>query len=78
MTRVNSSPQLDSAIYLHTKDAAALLSLRASTLEKWRRERSDGPPFIRIGRRTVRYPRGPFLDWCARHARDLAASASDS
>jgi hypothetical protein len=68
MTRSIDQRRPDDAIYLQTEDAAALLSLRASTLEKWRRTRSDGPPFIRIGR-TVRYPRGPLLEWCDQYRR---------
>ena len=77
MTRSIAPRRSDDAIYLDTEDAAALLSLRASTLEKWRRHRIDSPPFIRIGR-TVRYPRGPFLEWCARHARAVISHNSSN
>lgn len=38
-------------IFVSTKDAARLLGLSTSTLEKWRFFRTeDGPPFVRIGR----------------------------
>lgn len=62
--------QRDPAVaeYLHPEDAAALLGLQASTLAKWREHRSDGPPFVRLGGRAIRYPRAQLLQWADKHA----------
>jgi len=45
-----------------TRDAAALLHLRPQTLEVWR-VRGEGPPFLKLGRRTVRYELQTVLRW---------------
>lgn len=39
---------------LHTEAVARLLGLSASTLRKMR-SRGEGPAFVRIGRRSIRY-----------------------
>ena len=57
----------DVAEYLHPEDAAALLGLQRSTLDKWREHRSDGPPFVRLGGRAIRYPRHLLLQWAEAH-----------
>ena len=49
--------------YLDTKDAAAFLGLKPSTLATWRCTRSDGPPFIRAGGRRVVYAVSDLRDW---------------
>ena len=33
-----------------------------STLNRWRQKYS-GPPFLRISKGQIRYPKQPFLDW---------------
>lgn len=67
MSKAKTERRPDLAEYLHPKDAAALLGLQASTLAKWRETRSDGPPFVRLGGRVCRYPRGLLLEWAAAH-----------
>lgn len=48
--------------YLTTEEAADRLSLSARTLEAWRVKRSDGPPYVKLGRR-VAYPIEELDKW---------------
>jgi hypothetical protein len=51
--------------FLTEFQVADLLGLGAWTLTKWRK-RGKGPPFLQIGRNTVRYPRRGLRAWlCA-------------
>ena len=59
-------------IYITTNDAAQILGLQPSTLEKWR-VTGDGPVFHRFGR-AVRYSELELQEWAARQRR---ASTSD-
>ena len=45
-----------------TKELAAHLALSQSTLRAWRL-RGEGPPFIRLGARNVRYPLDQLERW---------------
>lgn len=45
-----------------TREAARLLGLSSSHLEKLRHFRRPGPPFVRFGR-TVRYPVTGLREW---------------
>ena len=47
---------------LNTAQAAHYLSLRPATLEHWRMTR-NGPPFVRVGPRIVRYRRTDLDVW---------------
>lgn len=47
---------------LNTEQAAAFLNLSPTTLTTWRVRRSDGPPFVRIGR-AVRYRLNDLQLW---------------
>ena len=58
----------DIAEYLHPADAAALLGLQRSTLDKWREHRSDGPPFVRLMGRAIRYHKESLLAWANAHS----------
>ena len=51
--------------FLYTVAVAELLGVRPKTVEKWRASMSHGPPFVRFGRKTVRYPLTTLLRWCA-------------
>jgi predicted DNA-binding transcriptional regulator AlpA len=51
---------------LNTAEAAAFLSLKCSTLESWRSLRL-GPPFVKLGRRCVRYRRADLEIWLAKN-----------
>jgi predicted DNA-binding transcriptional regulator AlpA len=48
--------------FLTEFQVADLLGLGAWTLTKWRK-RGKGPPFLQIGRNTVRYPRRELRAW---------------
>jgi hypothetical protein len=60
-------PSDDEAL-LFQSEAAYLLGNSARTLEAWRLQ-GGGPPFIALGRRTVRYRRGDLLVWIAARRR---------
>jgi hypothetical protein len=52
---------------LDTTDSSVVLSLgNPRSMAEWRRL-GIGPPYIRIGRRCVRYRYGDLLDYIARH-----------
>jgi hypothetical protein len=38
------------------------LNTTVSTLQRWRSE-GIGPPFVKLGRRKIGYPRGPRRQW---------------
>jgi predicted DNA-binding transcriptional regulator AlpA len=40
---------------LSSKEAAAALGLRSQTLVAWRSQRRAGPPYLRVGNRSIRY-----------------------
>lgn len=46
------------------KEAAAILAVATTTLRNWRALR-QGPPFLKIGRRLVRYRRGDLAMFIA-------------
>jgi|3_EtaG_2_1085321.scaffolds.fasta_scaffold319352_2 predicted DNA-binding transcriptional regulator AlpA len=51
-------------LYVDTTQAAKLLSLSTSSLEKYRFYRDpDGPPFVRFGRGSIRYHVPSLLEW---------------
>lgn len=60
-------PSDDDAL-LFQSEAAYLLGNSERTLEAWRLH-GGGPPFIALGRRTVRYRRGDLLAWIAARRR---------
>lgn len=49
------------------RDAAELLSVRPATLRRWRWA-GDGPAFVRIGRRAIRYAPAALSDFIAQGA----------
>lgn len=58
-------------IWLTTAEAARVLRVGKSTLEKMRHFRRPGPPFIRHGAR-VRYPVADLRAWAASQAREAS------
>ena len=58
---------MDNEQLLTTEQAARYLNLKPTTLEQWRWERGDdGPPFLRLSRRAVRYRKSDLEAWAAR------------
>lgn len=53
---------------LHTAEAALLLGLSPRTLEALRL-RGDGPSFIAVTKRAVRYRRQDLIEWIRAHQR---------
>lgn len=50
------------AVLLSEREAAAVLGLKPRTLENWRQS-GDGPPFVRISSRCVRYRPADLEAW---------------
>lgn len=55
----------DSGDLLTTREAATLIHISPRTLEGYRL-RGGGPPFYRVGKRSVRYDVGELLAWAKR------------
>lgn len=64
---LKSSPGwLDEAV--DTAEASHIIGFPVCTLHTWR-SRGDGPPFLKIGARSVRYQRRTLLQWMAERQR---------
>lgn len=48
--------------FLTEAEVAALLKIGRSTAERWRAT-GEGPPWCRLGKHRVRYPRAAVLAW---------------
>lgn len=68
----------DPPILVDTIEAARLLGLSTSTLEKWRFYRvPDAPPVIRIGR-ACRYRVSDLTDWVEQRCEGGSAEITDT
>jgi hypothetical protein len=66
---------LDEAV--DTAEASRIIGFPACTLHTWR-SRGDGPPFLKLGTRSVRYQRRALFDWLAgRQRRNTADQGGD-
>ncbi len=63
---------LDEAVT--TAEASRIVGFPACTLHTWR-SRGDGPPFLKLGNRSVRYQRRALFEWLA--ARQRRNTADD-
>jgi predicted DNA-binding transcriptional regulator AlpA len=59
-----SSPAHNIDRLLEPSEVAEILGVRPSTLVRWRRLK-QGPPYIRVGHRTVRYQQSAITAWMA-------------
>jgi predicted DNA-binding transcriptional regulator AlpA len=57
--------------FLTTADVAKLLQIGVKAAHA-RRIRGNGPPFMQLGPRTVRYERRAVLDWLRSHTATVA------
>jgi predicted DNA-binding transcriptional regulator AlpA len=57
---------LDEAI--DTAEAGRIIGFTPRTLDTWR-SRGGGPPFLKLGRRAVRYQRRALFEWLAERQR---------
>lgn len=57
-------------------EAAQFLRLTPRALENWR-SKGDGPPFIRISHRCVRYRFGTLVDWLSKRTSAESSEASE-
>ncbi len=64
----NASAQAPIGRLLTPREAAAMLRLAESTLAK-QRQRGNGPPYILISARRIRYELGALQRWLAARAR---------
>jgi predicted DNA-binding transcriptional regulator AlpA len=54
-------------------EVSKIIGITTSTLANWRVTRSDGPPFIRVGGRAIRYPANDLLEWLEKQRRTSTA-----
>lgn len=60
--------RLEDSLYLTSKQAAAYMGLSPRTVESWR-STEDGPSFVRISNRSIRYERAHLDEWMQRRVR---------
>lgn len=64
--KLNKTPPLDPTSekynWLNAKKAAAILCISPATLCRWRKE-NYGPPWIRLGSRSIRYLETELIGW---------------
>lgn len=63
-------------LLLTTEQAAEALALKPGTLRQWRWRR-QGPPFVALSRRAVRYRREDIESWLADQVKDPSADEAD-
>ena len=68
----NNPGWLDEAVT--TAEASRIVGFPICTLDTWR-SRGDGPPFLKLGARSVRYQRRALFEWLA--ARQRRNTADD-
>lgn len=62
-------------LYVSTEDAAKILGLSRSSLEKYRHYRDlGGPPYVIFGRGAVRYHVPSLLEWAEARTVDYGAA----
>ena len=61
---IRTGAEIQSAEYLTTRELADLLHVSLWGLMRWRHD-GDGPPWLRLGRNSIRYPRASFQTWLA-------------
>ena len=66
---------MDIITQINQREVAQLLGVSERTLEKWRRT-GDGPPYIAISRRCIRYRLADLRDWQDQHVRRSTAEAT--
>ena len=62
---VTPSP-VDPDALISEEKAAAFLGVEQKTIQKWR-QTGDGPKFVRLSKRCVRYSRTALIEWCKDH-----------
>lgn len=65
---------LDEAV--DTAEASRIVGFPVCTLHTWR-SRGDGPPFLKVGRRSVRYQRRTLLQWMSERQRRNTADTGE-
>lgn len=51
-----------SQVYITEKEVSAIIGLAEQTLRNMR-SRGDGPPFVRVSRKAIRYGLGDLSEW---------------
>ena len=66
--------ELRDAAVLNVAEAARFLRVSKDTLNKWRNETRQGPPFLKVGRGLIRYRRVDLDAWIAANLHGQAAT----
>jgi len=53
---------MSNVMFKTRRDTARTLGIHLNTLDNYRK-RNQGPPYIRLGSRLIRYPVQALLDW---------------
>jgi predicted DNA-binding transcriptional regulator AlpA len=61
LTRIGVGPKL-----MKTSDAAEFLGVSPDVLFEWR-QKGEGPPYLHITARTLRYDRDDVIEWARSH-----------
>lgn len=70
---MNTSPALAPGELVDEKEAAAILSIAVTTLRNWRTQR-QGPQFVKVGSRLVRYRRSDLSAFLAKPSQQVAST----
>jgi predicted DNA-binding transcriptional regulator AlpA len=70
----------DDGKYLSENELSALLRVSKRTIQRWRAS-GDGPPFVRVGAKSIRYELSSCKTWADQrtfihHAQELTARKS--
>lgn len=60
-------------VFYTPSEVSKIIGISKATLANWRVTRSDGPPFIRVGGRAIRYSANDLLEWLEKQRRTSTA-----
>jgi predicted DNA-binding transcriptional regulator AlpA len=60
--------------FVPTRTAAKIMGFSFFTLQKWRSEGSDGPPFYKVSGNRIVYDREEIIAWVQKHRHVPAAT----
>ena len=76
------SPNLETIVVKQLRlltpgETASTLGIKPKTLEAWRAA-GEGPPFVRVGRKIIRYPPDELILWVRAHRKSDSPSSTKS
>jgi predicted DNA-binding transcriptional regulator AlpA len=77
ISATNGSPTSDPDALLTERQAAELLGFTARSLQAWR-YRGDGPQYVRVGARGIRYRRQDLQEWIKAHLQNSTSAEREN